>query len=177
MRFEVSSIPEVGRLLAALVASHPRGRIAEVGTGVGVGSAWIIDAMGPEAVFVTVERDADRSAAAKRLFEDQPNVNVVQGDWHEVLPPEAPFDLLFFDGGAWKRLPASDVANESRQALELVSPGGMIVIDDLTPEALWPAEWRGRPDPARDVWLNREDIVVSELLTTPQTAAMLVVRR
>ncbi len=176
MRFERSSIPEIGRLLAVLVASRPRAHIAEIGTGVGVGSAWIVDAMGPDAAFVTVELDADRAAAAKRLLEDQPNVKVIQGDWHEALPSEGPFDLLFFDGGAWKSLPPSEVADESRLALELVSSGGMVVIDDLTPKALWPEEWRGRPDPARDVWLNRDDLLVAELLTTPQTAAMLVVK-
>ena len=177
MRFELSSIPEIGRLLAVLVAARPRGRFAEIGTGVGVGSAWVIDALGPEATFVTVEQDADRAAAADRLFSEYSNVRVLHGDWHDSLPPHAPFDLLFFDGGAWKRLPAEEVAVESRRALELVAPAGMIVIDDLTPEALWPEEWRGRADPARDVWLNRDDLVVTELLTTPETAAMLVVRR
>jgi predicted O-methyltransferase YrrM len=177
MRFEMSSIPEIGRLLAVLVSTKPRGRFAELGTGVGVGSAWIVDAMGPEASLVTVELDADRASAAGRLFEDQPNVRVLQGDWHELLPSEGPFDVLFFDSGAWKRLPMEEVAAESERALELVAPGGIVVIDDLTPKELWPEEWRGRPDPARDVWLQREDLVVTELLTTPETAAMLVVRR
>ena len=177
MRFELSSIPEIGRLLAVLVAARPRGRFAEIGTGVGVGSAWIVEAMDTEATFVTVELDEDRAAAAKRLFEEHPNVRVLQGDWHELLPPEAPFDLLFFDGGAWKRLPAGEVALASERALELLAPGGIVVIDDLTPKALWPEEWRGKPDPARDVWLGRDDLVVTELLTTPETAAMLVVKR
>ena len=57
MRFELSSIPEIGRLLAVLVAARPRGRFAEIGTGVGVGSAWIVEAMDTEATFVTVELD------------------------------------------------------------------------------------------------------------------------
>ena len=96
MRFERSSIPEVGRLLAVLVAARTSGRFAEIGTGCGVGSAWSVDALGPEASFVTVELDDDRAAAASRLFADHPNVRVLHGDWHELLPPEAPFDLLFF---------------------------------------------------------------------------------
>jgi predicted O-methyltransferase YrrM len=54
MRFERSSIPEVGRLVAALAASRPDGRLAEIGTGTGVGAAWIVSAMGPDASFVTV---------------------------------------------------------------------------------------------------------------------------
>jgi predicted O-methyltransferase YrrM len=174
MRFERSSIPEIGRLLSVLAAARPRGRFAEIGTGCGVGSAWIADALGPEASLVTVELDADRAAAADRLFADYPSVRVVHGDWHEVLPPAGPFDLLFFDGGHWKR---GDVPAESTQALSLVAPGGIVLIDDLTPESRWPEEWRGRPDPPRDFWLNRPELVAAELLTTPESAAILAVKR
>ena len=70
MRFERSSIPEIGRLLTVLVAARPRGRFAEIGTGCGVGSAWVADALGPEASLVTVELDDDRAAAVARLFAD-----------------------------------------------------------------------------------------------------------
>ena len=173
MRFERSSIPEVGRLLAALVAQRPRGRVAEIGTGCGVGAAWIASALGPEASFVTVETDAERAGAVDRLFE-QPNVRVLHGDWHELLPTEGPFDLLFFDGGQWK---SGDVAAESEQALALVAPWGTVFIDDMTPEALWPEEWRGKPDPAREFWLGDARLAAAEILTTPQTAAILAVRR
>jgi predicted O-methyltransferase YrrM len=174
MRFERSSIPEVGRLLAVLVAERPQGRFAEIGTDVGVGSAWIVDSHGSEGTFVSVEQDDDRAAAASRLFADHPNVRVLHGDWHELLPPEAPFDLLFFDGGHWKR---GDVPAESEQALSLVGPGGVVFIDDLIPESGWPEEWRGRPDPPREFWLNHPELVAAEILTTPETAAIIAVRR
>jgi predicted O-methyltransferase YrrM len=173
MRFENSSIPEIGRLLAALVAQRPLGSFAEIGTGCGVGAAWIAGALQPEAEFVTVETDEERAAAAGRLLAEHANVRVLHGDWHELLPPEAPFDLLFFDGGRWK---SGDVPAESEQALALVAPSGTIVIDDLTPEALWPDEWRGRPDPAREFWLGDPRLTAAEILTTPQTAVILAVR-
>ena len=141
MRFERSSISEVGRLLGVLAASRPRGRLAEIGTGTGVGAAWVASSMGPEATFVTVEADDDRAAACTRLFADRPQVRVLHGDWHEVLPPEAPFDLLFFDGGGWKRSPPAQMRAESERALDLVAPAGVVVLDNLTPEHLWPADW------------------------------------
>ena len=93
--------------------------------------------MGEEASFVTVEIDDDRAAASARLFADRPNVRVLHGDWHEVLPPEAPFDLLFFDGGGWKRSPPAQMRAESERALDLVSAGGVVAMDNLTPEDLW----------------------------------------
>jgi predicted O-methyltransferase YrrM len=173
MRFELSSSPEIGRLLAVLVAQRQRGRFAEIGSGCGVGSAWMVSAMGPEATFVTVEADEERAGAVSRLFADQHQVRALHGDWHDVLPSEAPFDLFFFDGGSWK---GDDVAAESEAALELVAPGGVAVIDDLTPEALWPEEWRGRPDAVREFWLADPRLRGAEVMTTPQTAAIVATK-
>jgi predicted O-methyltransferase YrrM len=177
LRFERSSIREVGRLLAVLAASRPRGRLAEIGTGTGVGSAWIASAMGPEATFVTVEADDDRAAASARLFADVPNVRVLHGDWHEVLPAEAPFDLLFFDGGGWKRSPPDQMRAESERALELVADGGVLAMDNLTPEHLWPADAPAWPDALREFWLRNEALSATEILTTPESSAILAVKR
>jgi predicted O-methyltransferase YrrM len=177
MRFERSSIPEIGRLLAVLVAARPRGRCAEIGTGCGVGSAWIADALGPEGTFVSVELDADRAAAASRLLAGHSNVRVLHGDWHELLPPEAPFDLLFFDGGNWKRQPPAEMRVESERALELMAPRGIVVLDDLTPEHLWSRDWPDWPDALREYWLGHAGLVSTEILTTPETSAILAVKR
>jgi predicted O-methyltransferase YrrM len=173
MRFDRSSIPEVGRLLAMLTAARPRGRVAEIGTGCGVGSAWIASALGPEAALVSVESDEERAAAAGRLFAEQPNVRILHGDWHVVLPPEAPFDLVFFDGGHWKR---GDVPAESEAVLGLVAAGGIVVVDDLTPEELRPEERRDRPDPVRELWLGDPRLRAVEILTTPRTVAILATK-
>lgn len=176
MQFDRSSIPEVGQLLAALAASRPSGRLAEIGTGTGVGAAWIVSAMGPEASFVTAEADDDRAAAAAELFADYPQVRVLHGDWHEVLPAEAPFDLLFFDGGGWKRSPPAQMRTESQRALELVAAGGVVAMDNLTPEHLWPADGPPWPDALRDFWLGSDGLVATEVLTTPDSSAIVAVK-
>jgi predicted O-methyltransferase YrrM len=176
MRFERSSIPEVGRLLGVLAASRPCGRLAEIGTGTGVGAAWVASSMGPEATFVTVEADDDRAAACARLFADHPQVRVLHGDWHEVLPSEAPFDLLFFDGGGWKRSPPAQMRAESERALELVAAGGVVVMDNLTPEHLWPSDRPAWPDALREYWLGSEALVATEVLTTSDSSAIVAVK-
>ena len=177
MRFERSSIPEVGRLLGVLAASRPGGRLAEIGTGTGVGAAWVVSSMGPEASFVTVEADDERASACERLFAEHPQVRVLRGDWHEVLPPEAPFDFLFFDGGGYKRSPPAQMRAESEQALELVAPAGVVVMDNLTPEHLWPADGPAWPDALREFWLGNEALVATEFLTTPDSSAIVAVKR
>jgi predicted O-methyltransferase YrrM len=177
MGFGRSSIREVGRLLGSLAASRPGGRLAEIGTGTGCGAAWIASSMGPEASFVTVEVDDQRAAACAELFSGLPNVRVLHGDWHEALPPEAPFDLLFFDGGGWKRSPPQQMRAESERAIELVAPGGVIAMDNLTPEHVWPEDGPSWPDALRERWLRSDDLVATEVLTTPDSSAILAVRR
>jgi predicted O-methyltransferase YrrM len=163
--FERSSIPEVGRLLHVLAGQRGRVRVGEIGTGTGVGAAWIASALPPAVPFVTVELDAARAAAASRLFADDENAKVLHGDWHELMPAYAPFDLLFYDGGG-KQRPELD----GDEVIGLLAPGGTVVLDDLTP---------GRPgaDPVRAFWLEHPRLAAIELLTTPKTALILAVSR
>jgi predicted O-methyltransferase YrrM len=163
--FRHSSIPEVGRLLHVLAAQRGRTRVGELGTGCGVGAAWIVSALPPIVPFVTVELDEQLARASAELFADDENVRVLQGDWHELMPPEAPFDLLFHDGGGKQR---PDVDGE--QAVGLLAPGATIVMDDLTPN-------RPGHDVVREFWLNHPEISALELLTTPETSAIVGTRR
>lgn len=167
--FKQSSISEVGRLLQILAAQHRSGRIAEIGTGCGVGAAWIASGMAPTASLVTVEIDAGRAAAAQSLFEAYPNVKVIHGDWHDILA-FAPFVMIFADGGKAK-------VDGVEILLNALIPGGLIVLDDLTPEDQWPPEWLGKPDPVRTFWLNDPRLLATELLTTPSSAVIVAVRR
>ena len=73
----------------------------------------------------------------------------------------APFELVFFDAGA---------AEESQAAIDLLSPGGLFVKDDLTPG--WPGT-----DPVRDFLLDHTQLVAVEILTTPKTAAIIASKR
>lgn len=158
--FERSCIREVGLLLHVLAAQRGRTRVGELGTGCGVGAAWIVSALPPAVPFVTVELDGERARAAARLFGEDENVTVLSGDWHELMPAEAPFDLLFLDSG--KQHPEID----GEDVVGLLAPGATIVMDDLTPA-------RKRPDPVREFWLNHPRIAAVEILTTSQTSAIL----
>jgi predicted O-methyltransferase YrrM len=153
------SIPEVQRLVATLVASKPGGRIAEIGTSYGDGARAIVAALPAGATFVTVELDAERAARAAEALAGTP-AEVVQGDWLEIMPERAPFDLVFADGGV----------GYGRVA-ELLAPGGILVKDDLTP---------GRPvagDATREALLGDPRLEATELLVTPEMAVIVAVRR
>lgn len=134
-------LPGVGRFLGVLAAGCAGGRIGEIGTGVGVGAAWMASAMPADCTLITVEIDAGRAAAAARLLAGDHRVEVLVGDARELLPGRGPFDLLFADGG-WR-----DPAGLASLA-GLLRPGGKIVMDDVTPLRALPP---GSPPPAGDV--------------------------
>ena len=153
-----SSIPEVRRLLAVLAAGK---RVAEVGTAFGLGAQALASTARE---VVTVELDPERARVAREALAGLPNVEALEGDWEELLPPRAPFELVFMDGGGWKL----DLAQAARM-LELLAPGGLAVVDDMTPGY--------GPDPVRDFFFGSPELVTVEILTTPQTAALLATRR
>ena len=144
-----------------LAGQRGRTRVGEIGTGCGVGAAWILSALAAETPLVTVELDAERATAAAELLAGDEHARVLYGDWADVLPAEAPFDLLFADGGgqATKANPA---------VLDLLAPGGTLVLDNLTP---------GRPgrDPVRELWLGHLRLAAIELRLSPREAAIVAV--
>jgi hypothetical protein len=66
---------------------------------------------------------------------------------------------------------------ESERALELVAAGGVLAMDNLTPEHLWPADAPDWPDALREFWLGSDALMATEVLTTPESSAILAVKR
>lgn len=154
--FARSCSAETGRLLQVLAGARGLERVAEIGTGAAVGSAWILSALDPDVTFVTVELDEDRARAATELLAEDAAARVLLGDWREVLPPEAPFDLLFADGGR---------AKAREEVVGLLAPGGILVLDDLTPGY-------ADPDPVRELWLGHPRLVAAELQVSSREAVI-----
>ncbi len=157
-RFGKSCSVETGRLLHVLAGQRGRARVAEIGTGCGVGAAWMLSALSPGAAFVTVELDPELAAAAAELLAGDEHARVLVGDWREVLPQEAPFDLLFADGGK---------AKAHEEIVGLLATGGTLVLDDLTPG-------RAGPDPVRELWLGHPRVAAVEVQVSLREAVLMV---
>ena len=124
--FRLSCEPDVGRLLAVLAAAVPAGgRILELGTGVGVGLAWIVSGLGDrdDVEVVSVELDADRAAAAEAAGWPG-SVSIVVGDGAELVDTLGTFDLVFPDS------PGGKVTNLDG-TIAAVRPGGKLLVDDM----------------------------------------------
>ena len=113
-------------MLAVLAATTPLdGRILELGTGFGVGLAWIQTGLGSrtDVEVVSMERDAERVASLAEV--DFPAwVSIVEGDIEASLPALGQFDLIFADAeaGKWTGLELTIAA---------LAPLGLLFVDDM----------------------------------------------
>ncbi len=160
--FERSCRNEDGTLLHVLAGRRGVERVAEIGTGAGIGTAWLASALPPGVPLVTAERDERLADAAASLFVDDPDVDVLHGDWRHVLPAHAPFDLVFVDGGGAK--------DDVDAVLALAAPGATIVLDDFSSD-------RERPDPRREAWLAHPRLTTVEVGTGETARVILAVVR
>ena len=165
-------IPEMGRLLSTLVAGHPNGKIAEFGTGSGVGTAWMTCGLSENAMLYSADIDANLVAHVAKLFTDYPHVVIRHGDFIDVLLSEMPCDLIFVDSGVRHLL----VPEKWDWFTEMVKIGGQIVFDDLVPLELWPPEWDDLIDLKREFAFNNPRVVGTAVQTTSTQVAIIVTR-
>jgi predicted O-methyltransferase YrrM len=124
--FTISSEPPAGALLAVLAAAvPPGGRILEIGTGAGVGLAWLVEGLGGrlDVEVRSVERDPQLGELAAGA--DWPeNVTLHNGDVLDLIDTLGTFDLIFADaaGGKWHGLDRTIAA---------LAPGGHLLVDDM----------------------------------------------
>jgi predicted O-methyltransferase YrrM len=122
-----------------------------------------------EVPFVTVEMDPERAKAVCGHIDFSPRVRCLQGDW-KVLLDRKPFSFLFVDAAPAKR-------TEAEFVVQALAPGGMVLLDDLTPEVRWTLERRGTPDPVREFWLHHPLLRATDIAVSKTMAVILATRR
>jgi predicted O-methyltransferase YrrM len=165
-------IPEVGRLLSVLAAGYPNGKIAEFGTGAGVGTAWLIHGLPANSKLISAEIDEKLVSRTKELFAEYPNVEIRQGDCFEVMKGDMPFELLFLDTAIRKVL----VPENWDKFTEMVRVGGKIVFDDLLPIELWLPDWNDLVDEKREFAFRNPRVIGTEVRTTATQVAIIATR-
>jgi predicted O-methyltransferase YrrM len=163
------SEPKVGALLAALAASKPAGRVLELGTGTGHGTAWLLDGMDAASTLDTVDTDEHVVAVARRHLGADLRVTFHLCDGAAFLAgAPGPYDLIYADAWPGK-------FSHLDEALARLRPGGIYVIDDLLPQPNWP-EGHAPKVPALIDDLERRGEYASVRLAWA-SGLMLVVRR
>ena len=156
--FGMASEAKTGSLLRALAASKPAGRILELGTGTGVGTAWLLAGMDADSRLDSVDNDPAAQAIAKRHLGHDPRVTFHLADGAEFLSrsPSLAFDLVYADTWAGK-------FSDLDVALGLVRVGGFYVVDDLLPQPNWPEGHALKIPPLIDELESRSEFAAVKL--------------
>ncbi len=123
----------VGELLQTLVASKPNGHFLELGTGMGLSTAWICEGMCAESKLISLDNDPELMSIVAGVFETETRIKLITTDGDSWIKNQKniQFDLIFAD--AWPGKYSS-----LDRTLDLLNPGGFYVIDDMLPQPNWP---------------------------------------
>jgi predicted O-methyltransferase YrrM len=131
--FTMASAPLTCSLLRTLAASKISARFLELGSGTGVSTAWLLDGMDANSRLTTVDNDASLLAILQKHLGQDPRLEIICADGDEFLKSlrGERFDFIFADTwpGKYRLL---------EEALELLNPGGIYVVDDMLPQPNWP---------------------------------------
>lgn len=133
--FDMPSEIEVCALLRTLVATKPAGRCLELGTGTGLATSWLADGLGPSGHLTTIDNESKWLNIAQKHLSTDPRIDILCIDGDEFLRAankrQDQYDLIFADtwSGKYRMLD---------EALNLLAPGGLYVIDDMLPQTNWP---------------------------------------
>jgi demethylmenaquinone methyltransferase/2-methoxy-6-polyprenyl-1,4-benzoquinol methylase len=156
--FTMSSEPTVGLLLAVLASGLPHeSRMLEIGTGVGVGTAWITYGLSSrdDVEVISVEMD-EGTAAIARSARWPSFVHLVHGDILSLIGDLGTFDLIFADaqGGKWFGLDRTIAA---------LRPGAKLLVDDMEPDKWTFDEQPAKTEEVRRALLANPDLLCVEL--------------
>jgi predicted O-methyltransferase YrrM len=156
--FPMSSDPTVGQLLAVLAAHLPEdAQVLELGTGTGVGTAWMVSGLLPRTDVTVTSVEKDPANAALAAAGDWPSfVRLRCGDALEALAEGGAFDLIFADapGGKWDGLDRTIAA---------LRPHGLLIVDDMTPLPNWTDTHAAAQDKVRQTLMSAPELTSMEL--------------
>ena len=139
--FTMPSDLYIGTLLKTLIASKPRGRFLELGTGIGLSLSWMTDGMDIHSSIITLDNDKKLIDIAKKNFKDDERIKFVCADGAEWIKnyDGDKFDLIFADAWPGKY-------GELDETIDLLKIGGFYIIDDMTAQPNWPAGHQNNVD-------------------------------
>jgi len=158
--FTMGSDLLTGSLLRTLAATKPAGTFLELGTGSGLGTAWILDGMDAQSRLSTVDRDEYASAVARRLLEPDARVQFLTTDGIKYIASLREsgntFDLIFADMQPGKFAYLDET-------LESLKVGGIYMVDDLLPLPSWEEQHAARVVNLITALEQRQDLRITKL--------------
>ena len=156
--FTMPSDLYIGSLLKTLIHSKPKARVLELGTGIGLALAWMLEGLDKNSRLITVDNDAALSKIAQEFFGQDARVEIVCQDgsqWIQNYHGDS-FDLIFADAWPGKY-------SDLDQTLGLLKVGGFYVIDDMNVQSNWPEGHEQKAQKLIQDLENRVDLSITKL--------------
>ena len=156
--FTMPSDVYIGSFLKTLIASKPKGRFLELGTGIGLSLSWMIEGMDAKSQLITVDNDPELIVIANSFFGKDKRLNIVcqdGSDWIKRYKGEN-FDLIFADAWPGKY-------SEINEVLDLIKVGGLYVIDDMSVQPNWPDGHQEYVNELVHYLENRNDFILTKM--------------
>tara|TARA_Y100001949_G_C15911432_1_gene297016 strand:+ start:320 stop:901 length:582 start_codon:yes stop_codon:yes gene_type:complete len=156
--FTMPSDIYIGTLLKSLIASKPHSNILELGTGIGLSLAWMIDGLDEQSKLISIDNDPELIGIAKDFFGNDPRVQLVCTDGSNWIKSYhgPPFDLIFADAWPGKY-------SELNETLKLLKVGGFYVIDDINEQPNWPDGHAEKAEKLVEYLKSREDFTMTKM--------------
>lgn len=156
--FTMPSDRLVGALLRSLIASKPKARVLELGTGACLSLTWMVDGLGQSASLISIDNDPELISLASTFFGEDNRVQLICENGTTWLKEYngLGFDLIFADAWPGKY-------SELEEALALLTPGGFYVIDDMKAQPNWP---KGHAEKAAELMQqleSRNDLFITQM--------------
>ena len=156
--FKMGSERQTGSLLRTLAASKTGCRFLELGTGTGIGTAWLLAGMDHQSRLDSVDNDPRAMDIARRHLGSDSRVTFHLKDGAEFLGGRRPESYDFIYADTWPgKFTHLDVT------LSLLRVGGLYVVDDLLPQATWPEDHAPKVPRLISDLENRGDLVCTKL--------------
>jgi predicted O-methyltransferase YrrM len=156
--FTMPSEPLTCSFLRTIAATKLSGKLLELGSGTGLSTAWILDGMDANSHLTTIDLDASFLEILDRHLGTDPRLTVICGDGDDFLRSlnEPQFDFIFAD--AW-----SGKYQLLDEALALLKPGGIYIIDDMLPQPNWPDGHAAKVEKLISTLEQRTDLYISKM--------------
>ncbi|WP_246581512.1 O-methyltransferase [Echinicola shivajiensis] len=156
--FSMPSDKFIGTLLKTLISSKPCGKFLELGTGIGLSLAWMVDGLDEDSSLITVDNDFSLSEIAQGYFGKDKRVDIICADgskWIREYEGKH-FDLIFADAWPGKY-------NVLEETLSLLKKGGFYVIDDMNSQPNWPEGHQDNVDKLVAYLEQRKDLSICKM--------------
>lgn len=156
--FTMASDKHLGALLNTLMASKPAGNFLELGTGLGLSLAWMLEGMDKDSTLISIDNNEEFIQIAKDFFDKEKRIDLVcadGGEWLSTYKGKA-FDLIFADAWPGKY-------SHLGEALVLLKTGGFYVIDDMKQQPNWPKGHEKHVAALIEVLETRKDITITKM--------------